>query len=129
MKMGIGCIFCGCAYILMILAAKLVPGAEKGSVMWLAGTTLLFTIGELYLSPIGLSLVVQVAPRPIISAMMGLWYMSSFFGNYATGYLGTFYSVMPKDQFFFMLFGLGILAGLAFFLIRRPVEKAIGKTV
>jgi proton-dependent oligopeptide transporter, POT family len=128
-KMGIGCLLCGCAYIVMIFAAKALPGSERGSMLWLWGTTLIFTLGELYLSPIGLSLVVQVAPKRIVGAMMGLWFMSSFFGNYLTGYLGTFYEKMPKEQFFLVLFGLGIAAGMSFFVLRRPIDSAIGKQV
>ncbi len=128
-KMGIGCLLCGGAYILMILAAMAVPGEQKGSVMWLVGTVFVFTMGELYLSPIGLSLVTKVAPKPILSTMMGVWLMSSFFGNYATGYLGTFYDKMPKDSFFMMLFGLGIATGIIFFMVRKPVERTIGKHV
>ena len=128
-KMGIGCLYCGCAYIFMILAAMAVPGAEKGSVLWLAATTFIFTVGELYLSPIGMSLVVQVAPKRILSTMMGLWFMSSFFGNYMTGFLGMFYDVMPKTNFFFMLFSLGIITGVIFFILRKPIQKAIGKHV
>jgi POT family proton-dependent oligopeptide transporter len=128
-KMGIGCLLCGCAYIFMILAAKAIPAEGRGSILWLWGTTFVFTIGELYLSPIGLSLVVQVAPKRIVGAMMGLWFMSSFFGNYLTGYLGTFYETMPKERFFLMLFGLGIAAGVSFFILRRPIDKAIGKQV
>ncbi len=126
-KMGIGCVLCGCAYIFMILAAKMVPGAEKGTVMWLMATTLIFTIGEIYLSPIGLSLVTQVSPKPMVSTMMGLWFMSSFFGNYLTGYIGTFYETMPKEQFFMMLFALGVGAGLVFFAVSGPLKKAIGQ--
>jgi POT family proton-dependent oligopeptide transporter len=125
-KMGIGCVLCGLAYVFMILAAQLVPGDEKGSVFWLMATTFIFTVGEIYLSPIGLSLVTRVSPKPIVSTMMGLWFMSSFFGNYLTGYLGTFYETMPKEQFFMMLCGLGVGAGVIFFMVARPLQKAIG---
>jgi len=128
-KMGIGCILCGAAYILMILAAQAVPGTERASVLWLVGTVFVFTMGELYLSPIGLSLVTKVAPKPIVSMMMGMWFLSSFFGNYLTGYLGTFYSVMSKDAYFTMLFAFGVATGLIFFIVRKPIEKAIGKHV
>lgn len=128
-KMGIGCVLCGFAYVFMILAAKFVPGAEKGSVMWLMATTFIFTIGEIYLSPIGLSLVTRVSPKPIVSTMMGVWLMSSFFGNYLTGYLGTFYETMPKEQFFMMLFALGVGAGLVFFAVSKPLKKAIGQKI
>lgn len=125
-KMGIGCVLCGLAYVFMILAAQMVPGDQKGSVFWLVATTFIFTVGEIYLSPIGLSLVTRVSPKPIVSTMMGLWFMSSFFGNYLTGYLGTFYETMPKDQFFMMLCGLGVGAGVVFFIVARPLQKAIG---
>ncbi len=124
-KMGIGCILCGGAYILMIAAALLVPEGEKGNVMWLVGTVFIFTMGELYLSPIGLSLVTKVAPKPILSMMMGLWFLSSFFGNYMTGYLGTFYSVMEKQNFFLMLFGIGVGTGVLFFLSKSKVNKVL----
>lgn len=128
-KMGIGCILCGAAYILMILAAKSVPGAEKGSIIWLVGTVFVFTMGELYLSPIGLSLVTKISPAPIVSMMMGVWFLSSFVGNYMTGYLGTFYSVMPKEQFFMMLCALGVGTGLIFFMVKGKINSIIGKHV
>ncbi len=128
-KMGIGCILCGGAYILMILAAQAVPGDERASVLWLVGTVFIFTMGELYLSPIGLSLVTKVAPKPIVSMMMGMWFLSSFFGNYMTGFLGTFYDVMSKDSFFTMLFIMGLVTGILFFVAKRPLERAIGKHV
>jgi POT family proton-dependent oligopeptide transporter len=128
-KMGIGCVLCGAAYIFMILAAQTVPEDQRGSVMWLVGTVFIFTMGELYLSPIGLSLVSKIAPKPILNMMMGMWFMSSFFGNYLAGYLGTFYEIMPKQDFFMMLMALGVGTGVVFMLIRRPVVHAIGKDV
>lgn len=124
-KMGIGCVLAGVAYITMMVAAQAVPGDEKGSILWLTGTTFLFTMGELYLSPIGLSLVTKVAPKPIVSMMMGMWFLSSFFGNYMTGYLGTFYDTMSKYGFFSMLTVIGIATGCVFFILRKPLEKTI----
>lgn len=128
-KMGIGCFLCGAAYLVMIAAALIVPENERGSVFWLTMTTWMFTMGELYLSPIGLSLVTKVAPRPIVSMMMGAWFMSSFFGNYLTGYIGTFYSVMEKNEFFAMLAALGMGTGLIFFILKKPLKAVIGKNV
>lgn len=128
-KMGFGCLLCGLAYVVMLSAAHMIPEGERGSVMWLASTVLVFTIGELYLSPIGLSLVTKIAPKPILNMMMGVWFLSSFFGNYMTGFLGTFYDVMPKDSFFTMLAVLAGATGVAFFILRRPLERSIGKAV
>ncbi len=128
-KLGIGYYLIGSAYLVMIVAAWAIPEGTRGSVLWLAGTTLLATIGELYLSPVGLSLVTKVAPRRVVSMMMGMWFLSNFFGNYMTGYLGTFYNTMPKQHFFLMLGMIGICTGVLFTLIRKPLEKAIGKNL
>lgn len=128
-KMGIGCVLCGLAYIVMVLAAQSLAPGQKGSVLWLAATVFIFTMGELYLSPIGLSLVTKVAPKPIMSMMMGMWFLSSFFGNYMTGWLGMFYSKMTKDNFFWMLAAMGIVTGLLFFIAKPKLERAIGKHV
>lgn len=113
----------------MILATYAMPGDERGSVLWLVGTVFIFTMGELYLSPIGLSVVTKLAPKPILSMMMGLWFLSSFFGNFAAGLLGTLYDQMPKETFFGILTAMGITTGLVFMLIRRPMEKTIGRHV
>ncbi len=126
-KMGVGSILCGLAYVIMILAAKSTPDGQRGHLLWLVSTVFVFTLGELYLSPVGLSLVTKVAPKPILSMMMGMWFLSSFFGNYMTGYLGTFYSVMSGEKFFMMLTGMGLLTGILFFLTKRPLEKILGK--
>jgi POT family proton-dependent oligopeptide transporter len=61
--------------------------------------------------------------------MMGMWYLSSFFGNYMTGYLGTFYETMPKDRFFLMLTLIAVITGIVIALLRRPIERAIGRPV
>jgi len=129
-KMAIGCFFCGFAYVMMVLAAMAVGPGERGTVLWLAGNVFLFTIGELYLSPIGLSLVTKVSPKRIVSMMMGVWFLASFFGNYLSGYLGTFYETFESQTtFFWLMFALGIGAGLGFLACRRPLENAIGKHV
>jgi proton-dependent oligopeptide transporter, POT family len=128
-KMGIGCFLTGLAYIFMIAASLIVPEGERGSVAWLWCTVFIFTIGELYLSPIGLSLVTKVSPKPIVSMMMGMWFLSSFFGNYMTGFIGTFYETMSKNAFFSLLCAMGVITGLIFLVIKNPMERIIGKKV
>lgn len=125
-KMGIGCMLLGVAFVIMIFASKAVGPDEKGSLMWLVSTTWLFTMGELYLSPIGLSLVSKVAPGRLVSMMMGMWFLSSFFGNYLSGAIGGFYETMSKDAFFTLLTVLGVSAGLIFFAANKPLKRAIG---
>ncbi|MBM4253485.1 MAG: peptide MFS transporter [Deltaproteobacteria bacterium] len=124
-KMAIGCAILGLSFIVMIVAARVV-GDGKGSLMWPVVCTLLMTVGELYLSPVGLSLVTKVAPARMVSMMMGMWFLSSFFGNILSGYIGALYSSMQKDSFFILLTVLGLAAGGAIMLMARPIARATG---
>jgi proton-dependent oligopeptide transporter, POT family len=125
-KMAVGCILLGCGFLPLMYITRGLGQTQKISFLWLVGSTLLYTVGELYLSPIGLSLVTKVAPPQLVSMLMGMWYMSNFFGNYLTGYLGTFYEKMSRDSFFLMLAALAVGAGLAMFALNKPLKKAVG---
>jgi POT family proton-dependent oligopeptide transporter len=83
-------------------------------------------MGELYLSPIGLSFVTKVAPAKMISMMMGVWLMASFFGNYLGGFIGSFYEKLPKDIFFLILCSMGVLVGVFFFAMEKRLKKVVG---
>jgi POT family proton-dependent oligopeptide transporter len=125
-KMATGCGIMGVGYALMALAA-IVSGGQGASVLWLVGATVLLTLGELYLSPVGLSLVTKVAPTRVVSMMMGMWFISSFLGNYLQGFLGTYWNKMPKSTFFFMLTGLSFLAAGSMLAVMVPLKKALGE--
>jgi POT family proton-dependent oligopeptide transporter len=125
-KMGIGCVLLGLAFLILIPPARELATHPRASLWWLTACTFVLTLGEIYLSPIGLSLVTKIAPARIMSMMMGVWFLSSFFGNYLSGYLGTFWEKMPKEHFFLLMFALSFGAGLAFFALLAPLKKAIG---
>lgn len=74
----------------------------------------------------GLSWVTKVSPVRFVSMMMGVWYLSSFIGNYMTGYLGTDHETMPRQQFFVMLTVIGALAGLLLFVMNRWLDRIVG---
>src|SRR5258706_6439979 len=128
-KMALGCSLLGISFLPLIYIAHGLGETERISFMWLVGSTFVLTIGELYLSPIGQSLVAQVAPPSLVSMLMGMWFLSNFIGNYLTGYLGTFYEKMPRDLFFVMLGGLGLAAGVAIFALGKPLRNAMGRKV
>ncbi len=124
-KMAIGCFLLGGSFIIMIVASQGMSPDQLRNVMWLVGTTFVLTIGELFLSPIGLSLVTKVAPARIVSMMMGVWFLSSFFGNYLSGFLGTFWTKMPRTSFFLMLTLLGVTAGIAMWAMSKPLNRVV----
>ena len=125
MKMAIGCFLLGASFLIMIAGTRGMGPEDQRSVLWLLGTTFVLTIGELYLSPIGLSLVTKVSPARIVSMMMGVWFLSSFFGNYMSGFLGTFYERMSRETFFGMLCLLGLAAGLAIWAFSKALKAAV----
>src|SRR5262249_44543293 len=86
-KMALGCFGCGLSYLVLALAAWY-AGGGKASWLWLFVYFVVITTGELYISPIGLSLVSKVAPVRYISMLMGAWLATSFVGNFLAGYLG-----------------------------------------
>ena len=119
----------GVSFIPLIFVCADLKETDKISFVWLAASTLVYTFGELYLSPIGLSLVTKVAPARLVSMMMGMWYLSMFFGNYLSGYFGAYYSSMSHAGFFTMLLVLGVVAGFAILAVKAPLKKAIGANV
>ena len=124
MKMAIGCFLGAAALMVMFMAAKAI-GTDKGSVMWLLGSTFLLTMAELYISPIGLSLVTKVSPTKIVSMMMGVWFLATFFGNYVAGYIGMHYETIGKDNFFLLLAGLSLIPAILFILSGKALNKAL----
>ena len=109
------------SYLTMAAAAWSANGDES-SWLWLLAYFVVLTLGELYLSPIGLSLVSKVAPPRLLSMMMGLWLGTSFPGNLMAGWLGGFWSSMSKISFFLMLAAIVGSAGAVIFAFNRPLH-------
>jgi proton-dependent oligopeptide transporter, POT family len=124
-KMSLGCFGVAIANLIMVGAAWQSAGAPDASWLWLLGYFVVLTIGELYLSPIGLSLVSKVSPTRIVSMMMGVWLATSFTGNFIAGWLGSFWSSMDKMMFFLMIAGIATLAGAAILAFDRPLRPVL----
>jgi POT family proton-dependent oligopeptide transporter len=123
-KMSLGCFGVTLANLIMVLIALGADGG-KASWVWLLGYYAVITLGELYLSPVGLSLVTKVAPARILSMMMGVWLATSFSGGFLAGWLGSFWSRMEKPHFFLMIAAIAALAGVIIFLCRWPLRSAL----
>jgi proton-dependent oligopeptide transporter, POT family len=126
-KMTIGCLAAAVANLVLVAAAA-VAGAQGNAAvswLWLAGYFVIVTLGELYLSPIGLSLVTKVAPARYLSMTMGVWLATSFTGNFIAGWLGSFWSSMDKRDFFLMLAAIAAAAAVVIALCNRPLRQAL----
>jgi POT family proton-dependent oligopeptide transporter len=123
-KMALGCLGVTLSYLVMA-AAAFHAGGGKASWLWLLAYFVVITLGELYLSPVGLSLVTKIAPARMLSMMMGVWLATSFIGGFLAGYLGSFWSGMAKPEFFLMIAAIAAVAGTAILLARRPLRGVL----
>jgi proton-dependent oligopeptide transporter, POT family len=123
-KMALGCFGVVAANLIKAFAA-FDAGSGQASWLWVLGSIAVITVGELYLSPTGLSLVTKVAPARILSMMMGVWLASNFTGGFLAGFLGGFWSRMQPVQFFLMIASIAALAGVLIFLCRWPLKGAL----
>jgi POT family proton-dependent oligopeptide transporter len=108
-KFTLGLVFIGLAYCLLVPAAWM-TGQGRISPLWLVGLYFLEVVGEMCLSPVGLSTVTKLAPIKLVGIMMGVWFLAAAFGNKVAGYLSTFF-VANNNMQLVKLYG-GIAVGL-----------------
>jgi POT family proton-dependent oligopeptide transporter len=128
-KMTIGCMLLGVSFVPLIYISRGLRADQRVNLLWLVSCAFIFTVGELYLAPIGYSLVSKVAPARLVSMLMGMWFLGNFGGNYLAGYLGTFYERMSRETFFSLLLALGLAAGAAIWALSVPLKRAVGQDV
>jgi POT family proton-dependent oligopeptide transporter len=121
-KMGIGCALAGVAFLFMVFIVHLIGGG-KANILLLMMAIFIITVGELYLSPIGLSFVTKVSPPKLVSMMMGMWLGSSFFGNYLAGYIGMYYERMSQSNYFYLCAMLAFIGAGIFFVTLAPLKR------
>ena len=125
-KFGIGLLFVGTGFAILVAAAGLAAGGVKVSPMWLVVVYLLHTFGELSLSPVGMSAVTKLAPMRVTGLMMGLWYLGISVGNFVGGRLASLYGSMPLTTLFGIIAVVGIAGGLVMFALTPPIKRLMG---
>ncbi len=125
-KMGFGMILLGFGYFFMV-GAVLERGDAgddenvKAALIWLIATYFFHTIGELCLSPIGLSMITRLAPVKFASMLMGVWFLSPFVAQIAGGYIAAYVEELGAMTVFNVIAVFVIVAGLMLFLISRKL--------
>jgi POT family proton-dependent oligopeptide transporter len=124
-KMGLGCVIMGLGFALLLYLLHGLPAGQKLHWVWLFACVFFFTVGEIYLSPVGLSFVTKIAPAKIVSMMMGVWLLASFFGNYLAGYLGSYYQKLGPENFFAIMIALSLAATALLLLLARGLRHTV----
>ena len=121
MKQAIGLAFLSIGYMLITFGVKDLGPNVKVSMLWLTGLYFIHTLGELSLSPIGLSLVSKLSPKHLASLMMGIWFMSTAVSNMLSGQLATLYPDGSSKS----LFGIIEIASLHDFFMMFVVLSGV----
>jgi POT family proton-dependent oligopeptide transporter len=127
-KMGLGMIILGIGFFFMLGAVAERGGdiqdvAIKASIWWLVLTYLVHTIGELCLSPVGLSVVTKLAPPKLASLLMGVWLMSSFIANIIGGFLASTVETLGAGKIFLYISIFVIFCGVSMIALNKILVR------
>ncbi|MDC1281826.1 peptide MFS transporter [Methylophilaceae bacterium] len=123
-KMGSGIMLLGLGFLLLSVVSQ--NQDSKISLWWLVMVYFCHTLGELCLSPIGLSMVSKVSPKKLVSIMMGFWFLSSAIANYMAGRLPELLVYFNINLFSFLT-ATSLLAGLLLYFMAPFLENLIRK--
>jgi POT family proton-dependent oligopeptide transporter len=102
-------------------------GLDKVSPLWLLGTYAVITVGELFLSPMGLALVSKLAPARVTALMMGGWYLATSIGNKLAGVLAGFWERIPLLGIFSINLVAALLAAIAIALMTPRIRRIMAE--
>jgi POT family proton-dependent oligopeptide transporter len=122
-KFGLGLLFMSLSFFVLVPAGLMASGeGVRVSPWWLVASYAISELGELCVSPVGLSAVTKLAPVRILGLMMGVWFLSNAFGNKLAGYAAGFVSSMPLQQLFGTVAGILAVAAIVMFALLKPIR-------
>jgi POT family proton-dependent oligopeptide transporter len=127
-KFTIALVFLGLGFAVLIGAATAAAGGARVSPMWLVLSYLLQTLGELCLSPVGLSAISKLAPVRIAGLMMGVWFLALSVGNYLAGMASSVYETMPLPKLFTIVTATALVTALVLALLIKPIQRMLQRS-
>jgi proton-dependent oligopeptide transporter, POT family len=127
-KFAIGLFLLGLGFAVMIGAASAAAGGARVSPLWLVASYLLQTLGELCLSPVGLSAMSTLAPARIAGLVMGVWFLALSVGNYLAGMASSFYEAMPLPNLFTIVTLTALGTALVLGFLVKPIQRMMQRS-
>ncbi|WP_316769960.1 oligopeptide:H+ symporter [Streptomyces sasae] len=125
-KFAGGLVLIGASFFLFLAPLSIADGGHKAAAMWLVGIYFVQTVGELMLSPVGLSVTTKMAPAKYASQMMGVWFLAVTAGDATTGLLSIAGVDLNKTGIVAFQAVLAVLAGVAVWMYRKKVRELMG---
>jgi len=129
LKFGVGLCLLGVGFLVLAWGALYVPEnaadnpAAGVAMSWLVATYFFHTVGELALSPVGLSSVTKLAPQRLVGQMMGTWFMGAALGNLVAGLIASRIDNLPPNELFTVVSAIVIGAGIVFILFSPLINR------
>jgi POT family proton-dependent oligopeptide transporter len=127
-KFAIGLFFIGLSFVFLLIPAFHIQDspAIRVSPFWLIGCYFIQELGELSLSPVGLSVFTKLSPVRIVGFMLGVWFLADSLGSKIAGFAAGFISTAPLPQLFGVVAAVCLGASFIAFLMIRPVRSLMG---
>jgi POT family proton-dependent oligopeptide transporter len=127
-KFAFGLFFIGMSFVLLLIPAFRLEAtpAIRVSPFWLIGCYFIQELGELCVSPVGLSVFTKLSPVKIVGSMLGVWFLADSLGNKVAGYAAGFISSAPLPQLFGVIAAVCLGASIVAFAIIKPVRGLMG---
>jgi proton-dependent oligopeptide transporter, POT family len=126
-KMLLGVVLVAAAFGALAYAGATGGDTGRVSPLWLIGANILIAIGEIALSPMGMSLVNRLSPPRLRGLMMGGWFASLGIGGYLSGSIGRYWDRMPHSQFFLMVVGILAVVAIPLSLLTPQIKRTMAR--
>ncbi len=130
LKLALGLFLLGIGFGALVIGSSSIPqGAETAAVsmVWLVLAYFFHTVGELFLSPVGLSFVNKLSPKRLIALMFGVWYLANFVANFTGGMIGSYIDAISETSslsgFFTIFVVSSFAAGGLLLLLNKPLTR------
>ena len=126
-KMLIGVGLVAGAFAMLAYAGSIGGDIGRVSAQWLIWANVIIALGEIALSPMGMSLVNRLAPPHLRGLMMGGWFASLGLGGYLSGSIGRYWDTMPHSRFFLMVVGILLVVAVPLSLMTPQIKRTIAR--
>jgi proton-dependent oligopeptide transporter, POT family len=127
-KFALALLLLSLGFAVMIGAASAAAGGARVSPLWLVLSYLLQTLGELCLSPVGLSAMSVLAPARIAGLVMGVWFLALSVGNYLAGMASSVYETLPLPTLFTIVTLVALVTAGVLLLLIKPISRMMART-
>ncbi|KAF1296583.1 peptide transporter [Enterococcus sp. JM4C] len=125
-KFSVGLIFAGLSFVLLMFPGLLFGTDSKVSPLWLVLSFFIMIVGEMCLSPVGLSITTKLAPRAFEAQTVAIWLLADAASQAINAQIARFYTPATESAYFGIVGGVAVIAGIILFLVKNPIKKLMG---